>query len=71
MDGLARTYVVSSEEEDKPGLVRGFIDKKFLQDNISDFGQHFYVCGPDQMVEDINKALEELGAEPDALVFEK
>ena len=71
MDGLATTYVLSAEDEDKPGLVRGLIDKNFLKENISDFGQHFYVCGPDQMVNDINKALKELGAEPDALVFEK
>lgn len=71
MDGLARTYVLSEETEDRPGLVRGFIDRKFLEDNISDFGQHFYVCGPDQMVADITEALKALGAEPDALIFEK
>jgi hypothetical protein len=71
MDGLATTYVLSAEKEDKPGLVRGRIDRKFLEETITDFGQHFYVCGPDQMVKDINDALRALGAEPDALIFEK
>ena len=47
------------------------INKAYLQKNISDFSQPFYVCGPDAFMEDILKALKELGAEPDALVFEK
>jgi ferredoxin-NADP reductase len=69
MAGLATTYVLSVE--DKPGLFHGLIDKKFLKENIADFSQHFYICGPDKMVADINDALKELGAAPDALVFEK
>jgi ferredoxin-NADP reductase len=69
MTGLATTYVLTSEE--KPGLKHGRIDPDFLKENIADFGQRFYVCGPDKMVTDINDALKELGAEPDALIFEK
>jgi ferredoxin-NADP reductase len=71
MDGLATTYVLSDEDNDTPGLVHGFVDRKFLAESISDFGQHFYVCGPDRMVKDISDALKALGAEPDALIFEK
>lgn len=69
MDGLVTTYVLSAEE--KPALIHGRIDEDFLRENISDFGQRFYVCGPDEMVADISNALKQLGAEPDALVFEK
>lgn len=47
------------------------IDKAFLQSNITDFSQHFYVCGPDKMITDVNTALEQLGAMADSLVFEK
>jgi ferredoxin-NADP reductase len=47
------------------------IDKAFLQDQIKDFNQNFYVCGPDQFVKDIISALEELGAKSDSVVFEK
>jgi ferredoxin-NADP reductase len=47
------------------------INKEFLQSNITDFSQHFYVCGPDKMITDVNAALEELGATADSLVFEK
>lgn len=69
MDGLERIYVV--DEGDNPRFEHGHIDKAFLRKHISDFSQNFYVCGPDEMVKDINAALKELGADPDGLVFEK
>lgn len=47
------------------------IDADFLKAEIKDFQKHFYVCGPDQMVNDINETLEKLGAKPDSVVFEK
>ncbi|WP_417565300.1 FAD-binding oxidoreductase [Marinobacter sp.] len=49
----------------------GVIDKAFLKAHIKDFGQAFYVCGPDPFNKSIMAALEELGASPDALIFEK
>ena len=47
------------------------IDKSFLEHNIKDFSQHFYVCGPDEFTKSILDALQELGADADALIFEK
>lgn len=49
----------------------GVIDKAFLKSQIEDFGQAFYVCGPDPFNKAIMAALEELGASPEALIFEK
>lgn len=49
----------------------GFIDKAFLESHIDDFSQLFYVCGPDKFNKAIMAALEELGANPDELVFEE
>jgi len=49
----------------------GEIDKDFLKSQINDFGQAFYVCGPDAFNESIMDALKELGADPEALVFEE
>lgn len=57
--------------EKKEGYESGFIDTTFLQTNISDFKRHFYICGPDKMIHDINAALEKLGASADLVVFEK
>jgi ferredoxin-NADP reductase len=38
---------------------------------VADFGQSFYVCGPEQMVEDLTAHLAALGATVDAVVFEQ
>jgi ferredoxin-NADP reductase len=47
------------------------INSDFLKAEVKDFSKHFYVCGPDEMVIEISKILEALGAKPDAVVFEK
>jgi ferredoxin-NADP reductase len=47
------------------------IDKEYLLANIKDFSKPFYVCGPHEMTGEMTKILTELGAKPDALVFEK
>ena len=46
------------------------IDRNFLIENIADFSQHFYVCGPSDFVEDILRILKDLGASSDSLIFE-
>lgn len=57
--------------ESGPECENGRIDRTFLERNISDFDQHFYVCGPPPFVKSANDALKTLGASPDALVFER
>ena len=47
------------------------IDKNFLQKEVKDFQQQFYVCGPDEFTKNILDALKELGANAETLVFEK
>ena len=47
------------------------IDKKFLEEKINNFDQQFYVCGPDEFTANMLDALKELGADAEALVFEK
>ena len=47
------------------------IDETFLRSEVKDFRRHFYICGPDPMIAEINKTLVGLGAKPDAVVFEK
>lgn len=53
------------------GYYQGRIDKRFLREQISDFRQPFYICGPDAMVAELSATLEEMGAEPEGLVVEK
>lgn len=47
------------------------IDKKYLEEQITDVKQHFYVCGPPPFVKAISSALRELGATPESLIFER
>jgi hypothetical protein len=69
MPGLDVIYVLS--DEDKNGFEHGRIDKSMLERLIGSTKQQFYVCGPDDMVKDINDALKQMGADPDGLVFEE
>ncbi len=46
------------------------IDRAYLEETIDDYGQHFYLCGPPPFVSALNETLVELGATPEALVFE-
>ena len=46
------------------------IDRNFLIENIVDFSQHFYVCGPSDFVETVAENLKSLGAKSDSLIFE-
>jgi ferredoxin-NADP reductase len=57
--------------EQKEGYQNGIINMDYLRSHVTDFSKHFYVCGPDKMIADINAALEQLGAKPDLVVFEK
>jgi hypothetical protein len=59
------------EQDHHPKYLTERIDKDFLVEHINDFDQQFYVCGPPEMVDDINAHLKELGADPDGLVFEE
>lgn len=47
------------------------INADFLKAEIKDFSKHFYVCGPDAMVEEISGLLAELGADAESVVFER
>jgi hypothetical protein len=67
--GVRANFLLTREK--KPGLLHGRIDKAFLNQQISDFRQPFYVCGPDAMVQELSGTLATLGASPETLVIEK
>jgi ferredoxin-NADP reductase len=58
-------------KENKPGYKHAYLNGSFLKENITDFYKHFYICGPDPMIQDINSILTKLGAEPETVIFEK
>lgn len=60
---------LTQEQDDK--YLHARIDKAFIKERITDFDQHFYVCGPDPFVKDIQNVLTALGANPDTVVIEE
>lgn len=69
MLGNNAVYILSREQ--KEGYEKGPINEDYLRTHVTDFNKHFYVCGPDKMISDVNATLEKLGAKPDLVVFEK
>lgn len=72
MLGNNAVFVLSQEEmHGKKRYFSGRIDEDFLREHVTDFSRHFYICGPDPMIQAITEILEKLGASPEAVVFEK
>ena len=65
MLGKNATYVITDQKDTKH--TNAYLDEEFLKNNISDFSKQFYVCGPPEMTEEINKILKKLGADTDAV----
>jgi ferredoxin-NADP reductase len=68
---LGKNAVFILTRDKNPRYETGRINEEFIKKNISDFGRHFYICGPDPMVAEITNTLQKIGASPDTLVFEK
>lgn len=68
---LGENCVFICEQADGMPYAEGRIDREFLAENIDSFGQHFYTCGPPKFDKAVQTALEDLGAEPDRLIFEQ
>jgi ferredoxin-NADP reductase len=67
--GVSANFTLTRDPQ--PGYFHGRIDKTFLQDQLTDFRQPFYVCGTDEMVQQVSATLAGLGANPESLVIEK
>jgi ferredoxin-NADP reductase len=70
-DMLGEQVVFMLTKENKEGYKNGYLNEEFIKQNIAGFSKHFYICGPDKMISDINNILSALGAKPDTVVFEK
>lgn len=49
----------------------GHITKAFLKANVTDFDKKFYVCGPDLMIDAIEKQLYDLGVNEKSIIKEE
>lgn len=69
MLGPDALFLISGQKDSVHDTRR--INEAFLKTEVSDFTKHFYICGPDAMVEQINGILTGLGASADLVVFER
>lgn len=67
---LKNDFVNLYTRERVVGFAGRRIDRNFLIQNIVDFSQHFYVCGPSDFVTLITSLLMEMGAEANSIVIE-
>jgi ferredoxin-NADP reductase len=68
---LGDNFINILTQEEDGNIQHGRINTDYLKKTIDNFQQHFYICGPDPFVHDITKALEDLGADTESVVFEK
>ncbi|QNL21467.1 flavodoxin reductase [Hyphobacterium sp. CCMP332] len=68
---LGENFINILDDNGNTDHPEGRIDKDFLKKHISDFDQHFYVCGPDKFNEAMIGYLKELGANAESVVFEE
>ncbi len=68
---LKKDFVNLFTRENVIGFLERRIDRNVLIENIANFGQFFYVCGPDQFVKSITGYLFDLGATADCVVIEE
>lgn len=64
---LGGRFINTLTEQEVPGYDHHTIDENYLKEKITNFDQHFYICGPDPMVQQLKKILTGL-AGSDALV---
>jgi ferredoxin-NADP reductase len=67
---LGKNFLNTLTVEKNPLYDNRRIDEAYLKEKITDFRQHFYVCGPDPFVLAITGILAKLGANPETVVFE-
>ena len=59
---LGENFINTITNGDAPGYHHGRIDEAYLKDKITDFDRDFYVCGPEEMIDSVQRALNKLGA---------
>jgi len=68
---LGKNFVNTLTQEKSSAYDNGKIDKAYLSNKIDNFSQYFYLCGPDPMVEALQRDLLALGADPKKVIVEQ
>ena len=66
--GYAFVNILSEKEDD--GYHYGKVSEAFLRAKVTDFNQQFYICGPLQMIKDVERQLINLGVSRNKITTE-
>lgn len=60
---LGNRFINTLTTQEVPGYDHHTIDERYLREKIQDFNQHFYICGPDPMVQQLKAILVKLAGD--------
>jgi len=68
---LGKNFINILSDEKKKSYAHGFITEEFLKANILDVSKHIYVCGPQPMMDAIEKQLLNLSVDKNLIIKEE
>jgi len=68
---LGKNFINILSEEKTNEYPNGHISEDFLKANVSDFSKYFYVCGPPEMIDVVEKQLTDLDVKKNMIVKEE
>ena len=68
---LGKNFINILSDEKADGYAHGYITEEFLKANITDLKKKFYICGPEPMMETVEKQLSNLGVDPKSIIKEE
>ena len=68
---LGKNFINILSEEKTKEYAHGYITEEFLKANIADLKKNIYLCGPDAMMDSIEKHLLNLGVEENSIIKEE
>lgn len=68
---LGENFINTITEEKTDRYDNRKIDESYLKEKIKNNAQFFYICGPDAMVESVNKDLQKIGVNQNKIVIEQ
>ncbi|HET6721422.1 MAG TPA: flavodoxin reductase [Chitinophagaceae bacterium] len=68
---LGENFINILSDEKTKEYAHGYITKEFLKPNIADLNKKIYLCGPDAMMESVEKHLSDLGIQESSIIKEE
>ncbi len=68
---LGNNFINILSDEKADGYAHGHITEEFLRENINDLKKRIYLCGPESMMEAVEKQLSNLGVEAKSIIKEE